>query len=321
MVSAISHSMISWTQMAILEPTDQGIARINRCFRGVNLHNINHTKLDWSERVVDLLTGLALMIPLLNMVVWVFMKTFGNTEMLSLPTQKASDEVWEAAQTEAAIPIVARTEPLTPIEEEIPIGEPARFKTLDHKKDGPVVEASWEVKTFEDSYISTRKSRVDTSTARYNSEWELQELEYNNPTVDWSFKFVKTRNIVTASEIKQGKSTTKTFVLEDTSLPWIQQADGVRPFVLSRKTQMDCYGINPEDWTLTKLTVAKKSKKILNDYPNRGEAVRLDTWVKDGWRSHFTFADSWHDQKTGQHLKSSYGFKAVGIWGSSSLSE
>ena len=97
MISAISHSMVKWNQEFILKPMNEGVARINRCFRGVNLHHIDYPKLDWSERIVDLITGCFLTIALINTIFWVIIRTFGNPEVLAHPLAPIPFHPWSEA--------------------------------------------------------------------------------------------------------------------------------------------------------------------------------------------------------------------------------
>jgi hypothetical protein len=101
MISAISNDMIHWNQRVFLEPVKEGLARVKRCFMGIKDTEIYPTRLTWSERTVDVLTGLILMFPLLNFVVWVPMTSFGNPERLSQATTRGPFVRWLAAEDAA----------------------------------------------------------------------------------------------------------------------------------------------------------------------------------------------------------------------------
>jgi hypothetical protein len=57
---------------------------MNLAWNGIHpLRSIGGTPLSLKERTVECLTGLSLMIPLLNTLIWVFWDTFGSPDQLA----------------------------------------------------------------------------------------------------------------------------------------------------------------------------------------------------------------------------------------------
>jgi hypothetical protein len=69
----------------IFVPYAEGAERVNRAIQGVNLHHIEYPDLDLSDRLWTAITGVLLMIPLINSVIWVAMQSLGSPEKLSEP--------------------------------------------------------------------------------------------------------------------------------------------------------------------------------------------------------------------------------------------
>jgi hypothetical protein len=83
MTNAIQYTpTISCLESIVLEPYLEGAERLTRAINGVNLHHIHHPKIDCSARIRTFVVGMALMTPLINCVIWIFMKTIGDPEKL-----------------------------------------------------------------------------------------------------------------------------------------------------------------------------------------------------------------------------------------------
>src|SRR5579872_5216093 len=70
----------------VVQPYLEGTERLNRAWQGVDFHSLMPAKFSLKERVVFLLSGICLVFfPLINSIIWLAWKTFGNPETLSDP--------------------------------------------------------------------------------------------------------------------------------------------------------------------------------------------------------------------------------------------
>ena len=72
-----------WTHTHLLEPFLEGSERLNRAWQGVDFHSLGQKPLSLKDRVISLLVGTILMIPLINVIIWVTWETFGHPEQIS----------------------------------------------------------------------------------------------------------------------------------------------------------------------------------------------------------------------------------------------
>lgn len=74
-----------WIHTYLLEPYLEGCERINRAWKGVDFHSVNLAPLSLKKRVVSFIIGICLLIPMVNLIIWIAWQTFGNPEKLSDP--------------------------------------------------------------------------------------------------------------------------------------------------------------------------------------------------------------------------------------------
>ena len=86
-MQAVSLSPLNreWFYALIIQPYKEGVERINLFFSGVNPLTFELHKLTLKERVISLISGILLMVPLINTIVWITMQTFGHPQFLSDP--------------------------------------------------------------------------------------------------------------------------------------------------------------------------------------------------------------------------------------------
>ena len=93
MTPRISSTNDAWLYTFVLQPLLEGVERMNRVWSGVDPRTFEPTVLSWKDRLIYLISGIALMIPLLSSIVWIFMQTFGNPEHLSNPYHAEIDHI------------------------------------------------------------------------------------------------------------------------------------------------------------------------------------------------------------------------------------
>ncbi|PIS02669.1 MAG: hypothetical protein COT85_01165 [Chlamydiae bacterium CG10_big_fil_rev_8_21_14_0_10_42_34] len=74
-----------WIHTFLLEPYLQGCEMVNRAWKGIDFHSLVQRPFSLKERIVFWFTGSALMIPLINSVIWISWQTLGAPEILFDP--------------------------------------------------------------------------------------------------------------------------------------------------------------------------------------------------------------------------------------------
>ena len=308
MTCAISTSIIHWCQNTVLEPKNEGAARIDRCFRGVNLHHIDFPKLSWGKRVVDFITGFFLMIPLVGHVVWIFMRTFGNVEKLSEPLVPPTFKTWEDAKVASAELIVEEIAPIAPLEGEAPLSTTI-YRTLDSFEKCPEFASTTKVETYADVYIVSSESHLSSSTATYDKLGNIHSLKYKNVSQEVDVEFEKVRNTIHVRGTVKGESIDRHEILEKPEIPWIQQSFGFRRFITSSENKLTFYAIDPKTAKLETFTVTKAYEHAkFPGYERYGEVVELHGSYANGLLSYTNLATTHFCKSTGELLKQDVGF-------------
>jgi hypothetical protein len=84
-ISALIPSKL-WVHTYLEQPFVEGIERIRRTIHGKYLHQLqpNHHPIFGKDRALYLLSGVVLLVPLVNTIIWIFMQTFGGAEPLPM---------------------------------------------------------------------------------------------------------------------------------------------------------------------------------------------------------------------------------------------
>ena len=84
----------AWVHTYIEQPFEEGVERIKRAVHGRYLHLFEQDKYPISlrDRCIYFLSGSLLLIPLINVIVWSFMKTFFEPEQLAQPYMLAKGD-------------------------------------------------------------------------------------------------------------------------------------------------------------------------------------------------------------------------------------
>ncbi len=80
-----------WAHTYLLAPYLQGCEMVNRAWSGIDFQPLAPKPLPLKERVVSWLVGTALMIPIINLIIWIAWQTFGSPiELFDLLKQSRS---------------------------------------------------------------------------------------------------------------------------------------------------------------------------------------------------------------------------------------
>ena len=94
MIQNLSPVSDAWLYTFVIQPHLEGIGRLNFLLDKPKPSLFETPPLSLKEKLIYLISGVSLMIPLIATIAWVFMQTFGNPESFSEPfppTQSQND--------------------------------------------------------------------------------------------------------------------------------------------------------------------------------------------------------------------------------------
>jgi hypothetical protein len=292
------HSITDYCHNYILEPFSEGAARINRAIEGKNLHFIHHPSLAWDERLVDIFTGIFLLIPIINTIIWIFMRTFGEGEKMTGPLSTTALDPWIEAEEIAH----RRLNPeivILPIEEASAQKAPQTFQTEDCLNNNQYT-SSWTIETHRNAYIVKRTAEQNESHSIYNRRWQILSSYYKDPSIGTEVNLRREGCTVTAVGKHKHQALDKEFTLKNPEYPLIQQSMGFRPFILDKeKTEQIFYAIHPESFTLQEFVACKEAPV---DLPGYGPAIPVTVHLNN-FLDFYTLGTNWFHPETGDFLK------------------
>lgn len=184
-------------------PYLEGCARLNLCWQGVDF-SLALNPLSWEDRAVCLLQGTVLMIPLVNTIVWLAWKTFGN------PIQWADPFCKDSSILPRVVP------PLSPAARHY-VNSEGEFST-------------WKVTSSEHFDVVTEQAARLSSSARYH-EGQLQEWVCRH-----GGQLMHICNTSNGLQIQADPP----IHLRYSEAPWIQQPNiGLKSWILSDQKTLD----------------------------------------------------------------------------------
>jgi hypothetical protein len=208
-----------------LEAPLQGVELVKRAWHGIDFHSFQRPSLSIHDRVSSFLTGILLLIPVVNTVIWIAWKTFGNPKLLIDPFTPE---------------IEVRSPPQTaPVEEEAPA--PGSSLALKYKENED--EVQWIKEEAGDQTVIKVRSPKYQSNSTYNADWRVQEYHYREKE---GVKFDAI--LLNENEVSIAVNGEKPIIIKkEKPLPWIQQPTvGFRDFILSDKQETGFYSVVPE---------------------------------------------------------------------------
>lgn len=279
MISSIGSAIIDWCHAIVLEPYAEGAERINRCFQGVDFHQIDRPTLSWDERVIALLTGIALMLPIINTVIWIVMRTFFNAEILSKPLEAPPFDPWPEAIEASARRMEPQIHTIRPPEGTAPLS--TRQWQMDEEIADDHVIANYEIKSYPKLHIFNRASPGESSAAIYDDKWNLQSLHFKSERFSCDVIAQKSDDIITIKGIQNGQFLDKLLSIPNPSRPWIQQVNvGLQTFLQTDAQELLFYGIHPKEMTLTECYAVKEGTE---DLPGYGPVTKVVSGMDGNW--------------------------------------
>ncbi len=201
----------------VLEPFAEGCEFINLCWQGKG-PPLEHKVLDWKERVIYLIQGILLLLPLINTIIWIAWKTFGDPPKLVDPYRPEAE----------ALPITYPTPPseVTPDFEYEETAWGNKYRT------------SWAIETYPHmtTAIQTNLNTGAKASSRYHSDGSLQEFHYQLGPKKIDLTRIGTERRVRVQIADTGLD--RTIELPENH-HWMMQAElGLKSFVLSNETTL-----------------------------------------------------------------------------------
>lgn len=322
-----------WLHEFVLRPYLEGAERLTRAWRGVNFHSIYQNQIPWKQRIVSILTGLLLLLPFVNLVIWCFWETFGKPEILTTPCRLAREEKFPLFETARDLPppneeqkaCPQNSAPAQPIHRDVQVPAPEasgvlssenreippappspspasqeaeerieRLRFSDTNEKGAHF-SDWKVELFPDRAIVIKVAKESRITAIYNPDWHLQEFDYATSNHEHMHIRLHDRKLHIVGKTPEGGERKVEHLLEK-DYPWVQQPTfGLKKFILSQDKILHFYGVNPRDYSLIELT-AKKIK--LEELEGFGKLLKIEVRLA-GLRAFLWKAEIWLHPETG----------------------
>ena len=286
-----------WIHTYLLAPFLQGCALVNRAWKGIEFYSLSQRVLTLGERAISFLTGAALLIPVVNCIVWIAWQTFGFPK-----------ELFDSYCPETAGP------PPIPPPMQIPPplpGEERRFEMFSYKEknDHSTISVDWTLEHFPTLTEVKQRSDAYSSTSFYRPDWTISQFcqpkdgpldlwwtisEYHYKSKDGTFDLWLNDNQIRArvAEIKEGKRVKcidKTLDLPSSvtdPVLWIQQPTiGFKNFILSDRTEINFYGVIPKFSAYrTPFLLKGSAKKIKQEeVPGHGKLLKVEIGAAAWW--------------------------------------
>jgi hypothetical protein len=175
MISALRPVHAEWLHTFVVQPFMEGAQRVNRAWRGFNVHSLNRTLLSLKERIVSFAIGLILLLPLISTIVWIVWQTFGRPEKLSDPYCP------EGKETLSQVVVQAPASPLSALSAAAAISTPAgtiadHFAFHEISTTKGLLQTNWNIQTLPEMFLVQQYCDAHSSTSMYDTNWAAKEF-------------------------------------------------------------------------------------------------------------------------------------------------
>lgn len=292
MISALPQTTIPVLKSISYAPYLEGLERIRRCASKIDYSTIDLPCRPLTDRAVDLLVGLSLCVPIINVIIWIFTHHVGGAQSLSSPQEESLKSPWTKAIDAAQKPVQVKA-PLLSVPVDAVPKKVETFSSMDKEGSSAPYEVQGKIEYFSQGIRVTSNSEFVSSTSEYDTDWQLQSMHYTDTPKKLDVRFVKDGNTITMKGHHGTEQIDKTFTMSNPSMPWIQQASqGLRPFIKGQKNEITCYAINPKNKSLGTATLKKQNERI---DPKNGPCVDIEmratgvaSWLGHRFSTHST---------------------------------
>lgn len=272
-----------WVHEWVLLPYLEGVERINLAWQGINFHSLMNTALSWKKRIISFFTGLILLIPIINLIVWRSWEYWGNPRRLSDPFCPSDAVVMPQKQRYNTVAAVEDSQ-----------------NVFIYKIGEQEVERKISVLSDRTQVLESGKDHFTTSI--FNEQGRQVEFRHRGPEgLEFDIELNKEKNII---NITMNDSIKHQLILSD-NIPWIQQSTlGLFPFIQSDEQEIEFYTVAPKDPLLHRVSSgpvlmkykATKVASVENTVPVEIELVAKWTYKT---ASRLGKGTIWFDKETG----------------------
>lgn len=288
-----------------VQPYAEGIERIKRCSQGIDYTLIDNPKLSLADRSISVITGLLLLVPVLNTILWLFIKlaTPQPTKVLSEPA-RPWDLAIEAAKRQSPPPQVERVHSPAVVVNEY---------AMEEKRSGiPDYESTVRRENHPELNIVIKNSIVEKTQAIYSSEGNLTAFYVEDIPMGIMSQFTRAGQTVTRTGSIDNQILNETHDLEDPSFSWIQDPSyGFNSFTQEPEREKKFYAIHPLKNKMYKMRALKQGRV---DLPGYGNVLKIVIRLNSGLFKGLDLATSYHDLNSGEQVQLNYG-RSPGIKG------
>lgn len=303
-----------WIHTYLLAPYLQGVEMMNRAWSGVNFYSLTLPSLSLKERVISWLTGVVLLLPLINCIIWIAWQTFGKPVILFTsycPEGAASSPSIAYPQpnrqaSHVALPPPLQMPPAAPGE-----ARPTELFSYNETGKNSLIRTNWKIEHHPHLIVAQQYCDEYSSVSIYKPDWTLSE--FHNETIEGRKKvdiwLTDSKHMrVCIDKNNNEPPIDKIFELTE-SIPWIQQPTvGFKNFILSHDTEMSFYGVIPENpikffpfWGPKPPWLMKGiAKKVgLEEVLGQGKLMKVEVTSTWGFPYNLFKGEVWFDPATG----------------------
>lgn len=301
-----------WIHNYLLEPYLQGCELVNRAWAGVD-RCLSPNNLSLKERAICWLQGVSLLIPFINIIVWLAWQAFGSPEKLFNPYCPEIEPPQPLQVIVDEVPPAPLIRPIVvPIEgDQI---KPTELFGYTEKVGSSSLETSWKIEHFQDVIVAQQDASIYSSTSLYRPDLSLRQYNYTmGSKICDIWQDGEDRNHVHLRFSDQGiEPIEQTFEIPE-GLPLIQQrAVGLRPFVQSNENERYFYALIPEVPIAKFIPFLAKppflmkthAKKIgEEEVPGHGRLLKIEVMSAWGFPYNTVKSEMWFDVASGKLIK------------------
>ncbi|OGN55904.1 MAG: hypothetical protein A3D96_00460 [Chlamydiae bacterium RIFCSPHIGHO2_12_FULL_44_59] len=307
-----------WIHTYLAEPYLQGVALIDLAWQGQD-QSLIPRPFSLKERIVLWLQGMALLIPFINLILWVAWQTFGQ------PTQLVTPYAPEGAPNPpSSIQVSARNIPKICreglLEEGVMLNDSLAFS---EKNGDYLYKTQWSIEYLADKTAICQSFVGDPScktTMLLDGQDAMQSFQSIRGSQVLTIQRIEPQHLEVNYQDPNAQSYKKIIALPQ-DFPWIQHPlTALRPFILSdvQKTQVyTVLPINPigkylPSWVLTvcpnyfepptleKIIIQKDG---IEEVPGFGPLYKIKSFSARGYPLNTWVAKAWFDPSTGYMVK------------------
>lgn len=301
MLQAITPIDAEWMHAFVVQPFAEGAERLDRAWLGINTFSVNPTHLTLEERVISLIAGMCLMLPLINTIIWIAWQTFGKPERLTTrfcsTTEPAPTRPIPSASSSYAAPVASS------LDEAV---KPSEYFVYEITHTSGVTSMTWQLDWLSECTVERQCYGPFSSNSYFLPDGTLLHYDCTAPP-NHILSVERTQpHLLQVRWEEGGEKTTKDCILEPV-LPWLQPTRwGLKPFLLSAQQEFRFYIIMPVNpfrkyipWAIKPpFAMPVIAKKVGSDVDGFGQLMKVELKSAWGWPYSIPTITLWFDPQT-----------------------